>query len=201
MYSRTFKRLSALFLFVSVVGFSAPANATSFLFFESSPESWVGQGQTLFATPDDGYEFTAAPNYDNGVNFSVIYPGYSNWWYLNISAPFDQPLSVGLYENATRWPFQSPDAPGLSFYGNGRGNNRNLGFFEVLEANYDPLGTVQSFAVNFTQYGEENLNKWINGQLRFNSSVPLTTPEPRTFMLMIDGLFGLMIWFRYGYKA
>jgi len=46
----------------------------------------------------------------------------------------------------------------LTFSGNHRANNRNLGFFEVLEAAYDPFGALESFAVDFTQYGEQNLD-------------------------------------------
>jgi hypothetical protein len=80
-------------------------------------------------------------------------------------------LTVGLYEGATRWPFQNDEDPGLSFSGNHRGNNRNLGFFNILEAVYLPSGGIESLAVDFTQYGEQNPDWWINGKLRYNSDV------------------------------
>jgi len=177
---------------------SIHVQAAFILSFDSSPNSWVGQGDSRFVTPGDGYDFSVRTNFDNGLSFSIERDApygdpLRDWWTLELAAPFGDLLTVGLYEDATRWPFQADDAPGLTFSGNHRGNNRNLGFFEVLEATYDSLGALESFAVDFTQYGEQNLDRWIVGQLRYNSEVPLNVPEPGTLLLLFIGLFGLTI--------
>jgi len=158
----------------------AKANAATVLYFESSAQSWVGQGETVLVSDADGYDFIARRNFDNGVSFDVDGPGY---WLLNLAAPYEATLVPGLYENAARFSFQDIDQPGLTFAGNGRLNNRNSGFFEVLEAIYTPSGDVERFAVDFTQYGEENPNCWIHGQLRYDSDVPFI-PEPATLLLL-----------------
>jgi hypothetical protein len=85
---------------------------------------------------------------------------------------------VGSYANATRWPFQETTAPGLTFSGNYRVNNRLTGSFNILESNVADDGTF-SFAVDFLQYDEESTNAWIKGAIRYNSEVPVNlTPEP-----------------------
>jgi hypothetical protein len=94
---------------------------------------------------------------------------------------------VGSYANATRWPFQETTAPGLTFSGNYRGNNRLTGSFNILESTVTDDGTF-SFAVDFLQYDEESTNAWIKGAIRYNSEVPINlTPEP----IVVDPPFDL----------
>ena len=164
--------------------------AATVLYFESSPSSWVGHGMTLHVTDQDGYSFTAKRNYDNGVNFSISSETPHDHWHLNLAAPFEETIAPGLYEDAARFPFQDYDQPGLTFYGNHRGNNQNAGFFEVFEAVYTPTGAVERFAVDFTQYGEGNPDRWINGMVRYNSDVPI--PEPTTVFLLAFGSLELL---------
>lgn len=183
------RKISLLMLLVVLFTFSSvSAEAATVLYFESSPESWVGHGLTVLATPEDGYSFVAQRNYDNGVTFHIESP--SDYWHLDLAAPYEATLVPGFYDNAARFPFQEIDQPGLSFSGNHRGNNKNSGHFTVLEAVYGAGGTVESFAVDFSQYGEENPLWWINGQVRYNSDVPYI-PEPSTVLLM--GLGGLAL--------
>ena len=201
--------LKPLLLLSSILLFANPAFASMILSFESSESSWVGQGESHTVSPDDGYLFTGSQSsYDNSLHFMVASlnspfgPDWDplsgeryNYWTLELAAPFDQVLGVGLYENAARWPFQNDDQPGLTFSGNHRGNNRNSGFFEVLEISFDDLGNIGSFAVNFTQYGETNPDWWINGKLRFNSDIPLSVssvPEPSVIYLLALGVAVLL---------
>ncbi len=168
--------------------FCSSSKAAMVLYFESSPESWVGQGLTVLATPEDGYSFEAERNFDNGVTFKI--ESSSDWWWLELAAPYEATLVPGFYDNAARFPFQDIDQPGLDFIGNNRGNNENSGHFTVLEAVYGAGGEVESFAVDFTQYGEEDPLRWINGQVRYNSDVPYI-PEPTTVLLL--GLGALFV--------
>jgi hypothetical protein len=116
------------------------------------------------------------------LRFSVAEPwtseGLSRYWNLELAAPQGASLAVGPYANATRWPFQETTAPGLTFSGNYRGNNRLTGSFNILESTVTDDGTF-SFAVDFLQYDEESTNAWIKGAIRYNSAVPINlTPEP-----------------------
>lgn len=171
------------------------AFAITALYYTSSAESWVGNGETVLVTPVGGFEFTASRNYDNGVSFAVndfnTNPDFwsTRWWYIDFVAPNDAPLAVGTYLNATRFPFQAPSSPGLAFIGNGRGNNTLTGSFSVLEASYAQDGAVLSFAADFLQYDEGIQSWWNIGAIRYNSSVAIAAvPEPSTSLLLLVGL-------------
>lgn len=185
-----------ILLFFTLVVFPISAHAAMILQFESSPSSWVGHGESRFVTPDDGYIFSVQSYFDNSLYFRIERDGPSHsdplhdHWSLALAAPSDNMLTVGLYEGATRWPFQNDEDPGLSFSGNHRGNNRNLGFFNILEAVYLPSGGIESLAVDFTQYGEQNPDWWINGKLRYNSDVSVV-PLPASVWLFMAGLVAI----------
>ena len=177
--------------------FSANAAPITALYYTSSPESWVGHGETVTVTPAEGFQFTAQPNFDNGVSFAIndflTNPDFqkTRWWYLDFAAPFSALLTVGFYDHATRFPFQDAENPGLDFSGNGRGNNMLTGFFEVLEAVYAADGSVLKFAADFTQFDEGFANWWNRGSIRFNSDIPLIisqVPEPATGLLLFAAL-------------
>lgn len=173
------------------LAFCGQAAAATELYYTSSPQSWVGGGETVSVTPADGFDFVASRNFDNGVSFSIddfaSNPDFqeTRWWYLDFAAPFSAPLTVGSYQGATRFPFQEDDEPGLSFTGNGRGDNTLTGWFNVLEVAYAPDGSVLFFAADFMQYDEGFQAWWNLGSIRYNSDIP-AIPEPGTL-----ALFGL----------
>ena len=194
-----YRLLSILVLVVS----TNTSFAGMILSFESSKQSWVGQGESHTVSPSDGYIFsTRAERFDNSLSFQIsslnspFGPNWNptsgdlyNYWVLELAAPFNRVLSVGLYENIARYPFQDDSQPGLTFYGNHRGNNTNSGFFEVLDIAFDDLGGINKIAVNFTQYDETNPDWWVNGQLRYNSELPLTAvPLPASIWLFFTAL-------------
>ncbi|AAZ98762.1 hypothetical protein Tbd_2809 [Thiobacillus denitrificans ATCC 25259] len=169
----------------------------------SEPGNYVGAGMTQGVTWVHGVDglFSESVNYDKGA--SITYNGDS-WFYFDFAAPTYNPstnttdgnyLAVGRYDNATRFPFNSPTKPGLDVSGDGRGNNQLSGWFEILEVEYDVSKThIQKLAVDFTQYGE-NLTQsgpGLFGSLRFNSDVALTipsaVPEPSTYLTMALGI-------------
>jgi len=84
-------------------------------------------------------------------------------------------LAVGMYENASRYPFQTVTQPGLNFSGDGRENNQVGGYFEILEIEYDEANKLQHFAANYLQYGEKQLSSWTLGKIRYKSTIPLST--------------------------
>jgi len=180
--SQRWARLMAWALALPLAGSLQPAQAATSLSFLSSPYSYVGGGETVSAGPDNGFDIGVHGDPFTMLSFSIAEPwtpeGLSRYWNLELAAPKDASLSVGSYANATRWPFQETTAPGLTFSGNYRGNNRLTGSFNILESNVADDGTF-SFAVDFLQYDEESTNAWIKGAIRYNSEVPVNlTPEP-----------------------
>jgi uncharacterized membrane protein YgcG len=168
----------ALHLLVSL----QPAKATTSLSFLSSPYSYIGLGETLNASLDDGFEISVSGDPSITLGFTIARPwmpdGVNRYWNLYVAAPQGETLAVGSYANATRWPFQLATAPGLDFSGNHRGNNRLTGSFDILELSYSVEG-ISSVAIDFLQYDEEGLNGWIKGALRYNSAISVAlTPEP-----------------------
>lgn len=170
-------------------------SAVTALYYTSSVESWVGGGETVLVTPSEGFEFIVSRNFGSGVSFAIndfnSNPDFQSerWWFLDFAAPNGAPLTVGAYQDATRFPFQSASVPGLDFSGNGRGNNTLTGAFSVLEAIFAGDGTVLSFAADFVQYDEGFQNWWNVGAIRYNSSVDLPAlPEPSTPVLLLIGL-------------
>jgi uncharacterized repeat protein (TIGR01451 family) len=160
----------------SEIPFTIPTTTTTIaaLYFKSTPGDYIGQGEEKLYTEN----ISGERNYDNGVSFSVDYG--SEWWYLDFAAPYDQTLVEGVYENATRFPFQSSSQPGLSFSGSGRGCNTLYGRFEVLEAVYDGSGNVISFAADFEQHCGQPSAPPLYGAIRYNSEIPITVPTTTT---------------------
>lgn len=181
-----------------------PAIASTMFTFDSSPTSWVGQGESVSVTPEDGYLFTPMQGPPNHIKFRIsslnspFGPDWDpssgqpyNYWTLYLAAPFNAPLEVGTYTNTARYPFQKPEQPGLTLSGNHRGNNRNGGFFEILEISFDTNNALSSLWVDFTQYGERQESRWISGSLHYNSSATNPVPEPTTLVLFGAGIIGL----------
>ena len=69
---------------------------------------------------------------------------------LFLAAQHGFTLQVGTYNGATRWPFQSPNAPGMDF-GCGSGCNTLEGNFVVRELVIDAAGILQRIDVSFEQ--------------------------------------------------
>ena len=186
--------LSLIIMLYTIFILTSLANADNLFFYTSSPSSHVGGGETVTVTTSDGFDFDIMRNSNQGVSLWISdvlnNPDFQShrWWSLDFAGPMDQPLQVGHYGNATRYPFQDNSVPGLNFSGNGRGNNELTGYFDVLEVNYDGSGNVLAFAADFTQYDENIQHNWNIGSVRYNSSLPVTVvPEPLSSTLFIVG--------------
>jgi len=172
------------------------------LYFWSQPGDYIGGGRERTLTPAD-VDFGVSRNFDNSVSFSInnfarSELGNSIRWSLDFAAPESTTLVPGLYDRATRFPFQSPNRPGLNISGNGRGCNQLGGRFKVLEATYGTAGEVEGFDALFEQHCEDELatGPALFGRIRYNASVeqpPVkSVPEP-TMMLGLLGISGLML--------
>ncbi len=165
------RRISLLALAVATVASSAGAAwaQTNELYLNSQAGDYVGQGQlSTYTTGTFGTNSVVG-----AVEVSFHTDAYEHWWYLDFAAPEGQPLSPGVYEGATRYPFQSPKHGGLSVSGDGSGCNKLTGRFLVIDATYDPSGNVVSFAADFEQHCEGSTPA-LYGAIRINSSLPIT---------------------------
>ncbi len=170
--------LTAIFA-STLLGATVRAQVTS-LTLNSDSGDYIGAGQFLFFTPGDG-TFSASQNYDQGVSLSFTTPSFSHFWYLDFAAPNNQPLAVGTYTGATRFPFQASNEPGLSVDGDGRGCNNDNGSFTVLEINYGSNSTINSFDAIFEQHCE-GATPALRGEIRYNAhpAVSLNAPSRLT---------------------
>lgn len=146
-------------------GFCQVALSANLLYMNSEPGDYIGQGEIREFGSEDG-TFSASVNFDNGV--SINFSGDEHW-NVDFAAPQAVPLEPGAYEGATRFPFQSPTAPGLSVSGDGRGCNTLTGRFVVLEVEYAD-DTVVSFAADFEQHCE-GADPALFGSVRYNSTL------------------------------
>lgn len=192
------KSLSTLIV-LFMCTFVTPVYAITTLYYFSEPGDYIGQGETVWVSDTDGFDFFVSRNFDNGISFSInnfndptVPFQDQQWWNLDFAAPFNADLVAGPYEGATRFPFQDASEPGLSFSGNGRGCNTLTGRFDILEVSYAPAGDVQQFAANFEQHCEGG-DPALFGQIRYNSTVPVEpVPIPAAIWLFGSGLIGLI---------
>jgi hypothetical protein len=129
----------------------------SYLNAVSSPGDYIGQGKSYSYSGND----LTVRRIDRGVQITV------DGWTVQFGAPRGQFLEVAEYANAKRYPF-SDDAPGIEFYGHGRGCNRIAGKFMVWELEIKGNEIIR-LAIDFVQHCEESRPP-LYGMIRFNSS-------------------------------
>jgi hypothetical protein len=133
-----------------VIGWAGLAGASTFVYLDSSDVGdWIGRGETYLFTEADGV-FSPTVSAGNG-RVQISYAS-DDYWNFEFDAPDPEPLAPGLYEGATRYPFNSSTGPGLSVSGAGRGCNTLTGEFLVHEAEFSVEGTLERFAVDFVQH-------------------------------------------------
>ena len=149
-----------------------PAPGPTELRMLSDRGDYIGQGTTKILTPANA-TFTVT---GGGSKVSVVVDGGSgNKWTLNFASPIGAQIRPGAFDGATRHPFESPTAPGLSVTGAGRGCNTLTGRFDVLEASTDRVGRVTRFAAEFEQHCE-GATAALRGLIRYD--VGTVSPDP-----------------------
>jgi len=165
------KFLSNHLLVVSLLSFLiAPARGQSFLFLQGEPDEPLLGEQTLIYEESDG-SFTLEMSSTNYVEIGFQVDGYGGWRFL-FAARQGEPLIVGSYENAERYPFQGPKQPGMDI-SLGSGCSQLTGRFVVLEIQRNEQGEVTQFAADFEQHCEWLYSPALFGAIRFQSEMPL----------------------------
>lgn len=204
MYRTSLRSIScAIALMACVIQAHATIATTGQIYLKGDPGSWVGGG--LDVTWTHGVDGVLYANESSTNGLSLLFNNGGSWNFDFFAPMYNpstntvdgQPLSVGMYTGAQRYPFNSPTKPGLAVSGDGRGDNILSGWFNVLDIGYDGSGHVSRFAVDFKQFDETSTSSGPGtyGSIRFNSDIPLNltpVPESSTMMMMGIGLVGIV---------
>lgn len=134
---------------------------STFLAFTSTQGDFIGGGQSARYTLASGsWSGGMMPN-RRGVN--ARFQAGGTWWLAEFAAPAGKPLTVGVYQNAARYPFQEA-APGLDFAGSGRGCNVLTGYFTIHDIAYTHEGQLQRLHASFRQHCERGPS-YLDGQI------------------------------------
>lgn len=147
--------------------------ATTTLRLDSSPGDYIGGGVTTLITADDATVYSAC----TANTVTVRVPGSGNWSF-DIASALNRTVVPDVYEDATRYPFNSPLKPGLSVSGDGRGCNESFGRFVVREIVCSSGNTIERLAVDAEQHCEAPDSPPLRAYLRVNSTVPEIVPQP-----------------------
>lgn len=162
---RPFSLLCLLFVSLATVGASA-GTASTYLYLNSQPGDYVGQGIIQTLTPADGtFSVTNGPN-----TVTVEFNSAAQWWILQFGSPTSVKFGRGEFEGATRTAFRSPTRPGIDVGGDGRGCNTDAGRFLVSDFALAADGTVARLAIDFEQHCE-GATPALYASLRYNSAV------------------------------
>lgn len=141
---------------------------------DSDYGDYVGAGRQHSFSAGDG-EFGVT--YEDGVLTAEFDGGGQDHWTMRFSPPEGRVLEPGPYESAIRFTPQPTIRSELSVTGMGRGCNRYLSRFDVLELALAPDGTVERFAADFEQHCDEEPPA-LRGSIRVNASATFApTPD------------------------
>lgn len=148
----------------------------------SDEGDFIGGGQSYAFSPQHLDSFTVSASEAGTTVVLSVHTADGDFWDFDFAAPAAAPLAPGRYDNATRYPFQSPLAPGLSVSGAARGCNTLTGSFTVAEATIIQ-GYVQVFDATFEQHCE-GFTAALRGHVRITNPPP---PPPLAVTTAIDG--------------
>jgi Big-like domain-containing protein len=131
---------------------TAPAQALAetetYFSYASQSGDYIGQGQAGNLTAPTEFALGGTAG---SVRFSA--DAGSEWWDVTLAAPRGEQLTTGVYDNATRAPFNDSQ-PGLSVSSTGRGCNTVSGRFTIYAISADTSGRITSLDAEFTQHCE-----------------------------------------------
>lgn len=138
----------------------------TYLYYLMAPGYSGGKTQErVLQGPKDEFKYSPAYNSpERGISFHVT--AYDTQTFLlQLSAGRDQLLQPGVYEEATRFPF-NVNNPGIEFSAGG-GYNKIRGKFIIHEISWGPDKTLTSCAADFLQAGSGG--PWTYGKIRYYS--------------------------------
>jgi hypothetical protein len=145
------------------VGSAAPCLTGGNVMFFDGHDDWVYDGML---TVTQGSWGASGGSSSLGVHLTPAGMNQGLWWDLDFNTTqLGVPLAPGVYEDAERAAFVSPDHPGIDVSGDGRGCNTITGRFQVHE--YELVnGRVKKATVSFEQHCEGGPNV-LNGCVHY----------------------------------
>lgn len=151
-----------------------PPTGSTWVVLESGPGDYVGQGATHAYTPQDAVITVTDLSSTPGTGFRVTVEGDESWT-GSFEVPEGTAVDERLYDGATRFPFNAPDEPGLSWTGEGRGCNAVTGWFVIDGFSYGTDGSVEFLALRFEQWCDASADP-LHGAVRYDAGAP--PPDP-----------------------
>jgi len=145
--------------------------------------------ETTSVSGTDG-DFFIDDNFDNGATVIITTPGFGSFFIADLAAPQNAALTVGLFEDARRFPFQDFNEPGFDFSTDGRGSSQLSADFEILEIAFDAAGAPIVLDAVFEQHSEFS-DPGLFGRIRVNASPVTAVPEPSGLIIGLS-CFGLV---------
>lgn len=124
-----------------------------------------------------------------GTGIRVTNPAnQAGTWSLVLRPPAGVVLAAGCYERGRR--FAEAARPEIDFSFGSSGCNVAYGRFRILEIETNTDGDITKLAANFNQQCER-YGRAVAGQIRFNSSIPVSTDFPRA-VIEPSGIFSFV---------
>jgi hypothetical protein len=142
--------------------------AKSSIFFDGEGGDYIHPGQDLITVA----HFTDSSSSAH-VSFDIEPSGEEHglWWWVDFSTEeLGEPIKLGEYLDAERYPFQTYLKPGMDVSGDGRGCNQLSGKFLVTDIAWVG-GTLLHFTAAFEQHCEEG-NAALRGCVHYDSGLP-----------------------------
>ena len=160
--------VSASLLFGLAPGAS---RADTFLYLDSQVGDYIGLGIQRTLRPG-----TLTATVDGNQVLKLSYANATTSLTMHLEGTDGQPLAVGEYDGASRWPFNPPSNAGLDVSMDGRGCNTISGEFVVREIATAPNGVVTKLAVDFEQYCD-SYTAALFGVVRLNSDIGIVDTD------------------------
>ncbi len=154
----------------------------------SDQGDYIGEGKSSQASGKSSVSVSAFSSNDL-VELTLQNASTGDDFTADFAPPKGELLEPGLYDGATRYPFQLESVPGLSIYGNGSGCNELTGKFAVEELERDPMLGLVSFSVTFEQHCE-GATPALRGAVNFQATGnPDPTPTPQKSIALNGKIF------------
>lgn len=197
------KLIGVLVIVMALVVLAGSVNAATVFTFTSDPGNWVGQGKSLSTENLNDFTIKMFTGYGNHIHMNLFWGddfGIHDYD-LFLQRKDGKMLEPGQYD-ATEFPFNNlKGTNGITFAGEARCSNWQVGNFRIHEIAYSTDGSIEKLAVDFEQYEstayaryEPNYNAGLYGKLRWNSDYPLNNPVPipGAVWLLGSGIVGVL---------
>jgi FG-GAP-like repeat len=162
-------RLAFLALFLGA-GAASAQPATAF-WYRIAPGTYNSEEIHRYDAP--AYSLQLGTSGPGLISLRITGPNIS----LDLTPPSGQTFATGAYEPAQTYSYNPPRVPTVSFLVNGSSCSEvNNHRFSILELEFDSSFHLASLAVDFEQSCGTNYGRRY-GELRFNSSIPLTVDK------------------------